>query len=180
MENPNRLEIPAIFHKHLSQFFNTQDISIISEMFTLQNHFELYLVFSLAPAFFLLPLGIRIFVANEACLLKPQVEMGISENYANILQFEYSFSKACFAYAKFFLFFFFLSKESLDFNRISLLQPQLDLNHETKLQGFVCCIKPQAHIQSKALSAVKTWNFVVGLGNGMTFFIHQPNLTIKL
>lgn len=106
MENPNRLEIPAIFHKHLSQFFNTQDISIISEMFTLQNHFELYLVFSLAQAFFLLPLGIRIFVANEACLLKPQVEMGISENYANILQFEYSFSKACFAYAKFFLFFF--------------------------------------------------------------------------
>lgn len=109
MEDPNNLEIQAIFHKHLSQFFNTQDISLISEMFTLQHNFELYLVFSLVQTSFLLPLGIRMFVANEACFLKAQVEMGISENYVNVLQFEYSFSKVCFAYAKF----IFFSKESL-------------------------------------------------------------------
>lgn len=84
------------------------------------------------------------FVANEACLLKPQVEMGISKNYVNVLQFEYSSSKACFAYAKFI---FFSSKESVEFNQISLLHPQLDLNHETKLQVFVSCFKLQ-HISS--------------------------------
>lgn len=84
----------------ISDNFYTQDISIISEMFTIQNHFEMYSAFSLVQNSFPFPLGIRTYVDNEACLLKPQVKVCISENYVNVLQFAYSSSKTCFAYAK--------------------------------------------------------------------------------
>lgn len=85
---------------NISANFYTQCISIISAMFILQNHFELYLAFSLVQNSFPCPLGIRMCVDNEACLLKPQVKLCISENYVNVLQFEYSSPKTCFAYAK--------------------------------------------------------------------------------
>lgn len=84
----------------ISANFHTQDISIISEMFTLWNYFGLYLAFSLVQNSFPFPLGIRMCADNEACLLKPQVKVCISENYVNVLQFEYSSAKTCFAYAK--------------------------------------------------------------------------------
>lgn len=84
----------------ISDNFYTQDISIISEMFTVQNHFEMYSAFSLVQNSSPFPLGIRTYVDNEACLLKPQVKVCISENYVNVLQFAYSSSKTFFAYAK--------------------------------------------------------------------------------
>lgn len=72
----------------ISANFYIPDISIIPEMFPLQNNFELFLLFSLVQNSFPFLLGIRMCVDNEACLLKPQVKVCISENYVNVLQFE--------------------------------------------------------------------------------------------